>query len=451
MFKLNTAYFGGGTSAGVSIPRSGFWVFKLRSCASDAKGQYGFNPSVGILGVQAQTYRSMSIRFSTVSIPRSGFWVFKRRICRIDRFSFSCFNPSVGILGVQAAKSAGSGLHTAKFQSLGRDSGCSSLILSNGQPTYTMFQSLGRDSGCSSVARRAAGCSVREFQSLGRDSGCSSLALTSMGLGSSLVSIPRSGFWVFKLPGSSWYPASYTSFNPSVGILGVQAWTCQDCRWQAEEFQSLGRDSGCSSPQIRQGMGDPTRVSIPRSGFWVFKPGRGPNGLHGHPSFNPSVGILGVQARAAPDRPGRTTGFNPSVGILGVQASNENHQRTDRTGFNPSVGILGVQARPTPSNAATSSPFQSLGRDSGCSSSTGWVGSAASWAFQSLGRDSGCSSRTQRKRNNNEPTVSIPRSGFWVFKLCGRIVCQTETRGFNPSVGILGVQAPDNALRIGGH
>ena len=62
------------------------------------------------------------------------------------------------------------------------------------------------------------------------------------------VSIPRSGFWVFKLE------------KPLPGTV------------QRHRFQSLGRDSGCSSGneprEERQGQD----VSIPRSGFWVFKP-----------------------------------------------------------------------------------------------------------------------------------------------------------------------------------
>ena len=65
----------------------------------------------------------------------------------------------------------------------------------------------------------------------------------------------------------------------------------------------------------------------------------------GHRRFNPSVGILGVQAPVYETLAVRWwEGFNPSVGILGVQArlGDDREQRT--SSFNPSVGILGVQA-----------------------------------------------------------------------------------------------------------
>ena len=38
-----------------------------------------------------------------------------------------------------------------EFQSLGRDSGCSSVLLIAASMLSSLFQSLGRDSGCSSV------------------------------------------------------------------------------------------------------------------------------------------------------------------------------------------------------------------------------------------------------------------------------------------------------------
>ena len=39
--------------------------------------------------------------------------------------------------------------------------------------------------------------------------------------------------------------------------------------------------------------------------------------------------------------------------------------------------------------------------------------------FQSLGRDSGCSSTEDMVEKFEAWAVSIPRSGFWVFKLQG--------------------------------
>ena len=86
-----------------------------------------------------------------------------------------------------------------------------------------------------------------KFQSLGRDSGCSSLCAVLECYCFHVVSIPRSGFWVFKPEGQDAARTHRPSFNPSVGILGVQA-ARQSKAWLGQaKFQSLGRDSGCSS------------------------------------------------------------------------------------------------------------------------------------------------------------------------------------------------------------
>ena len=133
--------------------------------------------------------------------------------------------------------------------------------------------------------------------------------------------------------------------------------------------------------------------------------------------FNPSVGILGVQASQTGVHPPLRIRFNPSVGILGVQASRKPPSATERAGFNPSVGILGVQAAVMMSRQAGKNEFQSLGRDSGCSS------------------------RLPPMLPHPRPLVSIPRSGFWVFKHFMSRLLQYKICSFNPSVGILGVQA----------
>ena len=209
------------------------------------------------------------------------------------------------------------------------------------------------------------------FQSLGRDSGCSSIQRE----GEHLVLRVR--------------------FNPSVGILGVQAHR----QTTAAVFTE--------------------HVSIPRSGFWVFKhrPDRRPSDRQHR--FNPSVGILGVQAMDAQAAEDADHRFNPSVGILGVQANERRRDPAPERSFNPSVGILGVQAGSDTSLGIDINLFQSLGRDSGCSSAV-FLSQAACWL-----------------------NVSIPRSGFWVFKLEAEGKRDGSRDGFNPSVGILGVQAGD--------
>ncbi len=87
----------------VSIPRSGFWVFKLCLPVLSSADHPRFNPSVGILGVQARDLETANKALAHVSIPRSGFWVFKPRPCRPPPPHLRSFNPSVGILGVQAS------------------------------------------------------------------------------------------------------------------------------------------------------------------------------------------------------------------------------------------------------------------------------------------------------------------------------------------------------------
>ena len=206
------------------------------------------------------------------------------------------------------------------------------------------------------------------FQSLGRDSGCSSLNRIMDGNVSLIVSIPRSGFWVFKQRREEATAAPPRGFNPSVGILGVQAMIMVGLLSVVRRFQSLGRDSGCSSEYSAHPATSLLSVSIPRSGFWVFKQTAGASTPTASSRFNPSVGILGVQASQTGVHPPLRIRFNPSVGILGVQASRKPPSATERAGFNPSVGILGVQAAVMMSRQAGKNEFQSLGRDSGCSS-----------------------------------------------------------------------------------
>jgi len=134
------------------------------------------------------------------------------------------------------------------------------------------------------------------------------------------------------------------SFNPSVGILFIQA--------AFEEWEGSLR----------------TEVSIPRSGFCSFK--RAQRGQSGGRMgrFNPSVGILFIQAGALSECRPTWASFNPSVGILFIQASRSvlfhfakmgfqslgrdsvhsspalSRQHPLQCGFNPSVGILFIQA-----------------------------------------------------------------------------------------------------------
>ena len=174
-------------------------MFKPAAAAAAAGRRRSFNPSVGILGVQA------------------------RRTGVLSRHVGLGFNPSVGILGVQAA------------------------------------------ARCCDPTR----CQL--FQSLGRDSGCSSVLSARCGLGCMFVSIPRSGFWVFKHTIVPFHSLSTLVSIPRSGfwVFKLRALLCTAASslW----FQSLGRDSGCSSVDCLRLEGRRCLVSIPRSGFWVFK------------------------------------------------------------------------------------------------------------------------------------------------------------------------------------
>ena len=158
-------------------------------------------------------------------------------------------------------------------------------------------------------------------------------------------------------------------FNPSVGILFIQAYVPDTYADVVGRFQSLGRDSVHSSG-AESGYGRPlSLVSIPRSGFCSFKP-------------------IAIAL------------------IMNVEQC-----------FNPSVGILFIQAPFKSFGREHSAVFQSLGRDSVHSSSTGRVSKTRIHSqFQSLGRDSVHSSFRGRFWQPGDRQVSIPRSGFCSFK-----------------------------------
>ena len=159
-----------------------------------------------------------------VSIPRSGFCSFKLR----HRL------PLAGAI--------------VRFQSLGRDSVHSSPLLYP-RSWSTSQVSIPRSGFCSFKRLQALRESVisTTFQSLGRDS-----VHSSSGVGAEVeslvdVSIPRSGFCSFKPLQREWKHPHCTSFNPSVGILFIQAVEAQPARRNSRAFQSLGRDSVHSS------------------------------------------------------------------------------------------------------------------------------------------------------------------------------------------------------------
>ena len=159
----------------VSIPRSGFCSFKPLS-------------------------NTWLISATTVSIPRSGFCSFKLIQLPAAGVEASSFNPSVGILFIQAPSLSTDSVHLLKFQSLGRDSVHSSSHIGS-DVTRLPSVSIPRSGFCSF---KHTWCSRTEslywaFQSLGRDSVHSSSLVGLHLVEIDDVSIPRSGFCSFKL------------------------------------------------------------------------------------------------------------------------------------------------------------------------------------------------------------------------------------------------------------
>ena len=183
-----------------------------------------------------------------VSIPRSGFCSFKRRW------------------------RSGGGRHSSV--SIPRSGFCSFKQHPNAMAmtAMRMFQSLGRDSVHSSSSWDLVKTRVLPFQSLGRDSVHSSLTWRAI----LLLAVGR--------------------FNPSVGILFIQAFKPTYYCETRPRFQSLGRDSVHSSMVDGGGYGQLGNVSIPRSGFCSFKHLYIASSSAFILGFNPSVGILFIQA-----------------------------------------------------------------------------------------------------------------------------------------------------------
>ncbi len=132
----------------------------------------GFNPSVGMAGVQASPLGGAGW-VASVSIPQSGWRGFKRGVVGDspgdNQFqSLSRDGGGSSLVGLPSAGSA------PMFQSLSRDGGGSSLVAELQVVVSGMFQSLSRDGGGSSESQDRSIEVVVVFQSLSRDGGGSS-------------------------------------------------------------------------------------------------------------------------------------------------------------------------------------------------------------------------------------------------------------------------------------
>jgi len=158
------------------------------------------------------------------------------------------------------------------------------------------------------------------FQSLGRDSVCSSNCHNRGVALAKPVSISWARFCLFKLssfitsslfiirfnllgeilfvqallrPSSS---ANSASFNLLGEILFVQACMASNLRWARGQFQSLGRDSVCSSREAANKRERQIQVSISWARFCLFKPGLATHSIFVIICFNLLGEILFVQA-----------------------------------------------------------------------------------------------------------------------------------------------------------
>jgi len=197
-------------------------------------------------------------------------------------------------------------------------------------PALIWFQSLGRDSVHSSVA---AALRAPPFLcvSIPRSGFCSfKLQNEQSKRADFVVSIPRSGFCSFKRQRVAVVASRKIGFNPSVGILFIQA------------FTPLG------------GLPCVSHVSIPRSGFCSFKHHLEPAASREAGVSIPRSGFCSFKRRQKQWPDMESTGFNPSVGILFIQALHRRKGQGCPCCFNPSVGILFIQAgqpgSPTPGN-----------------------------------------------------------------------------------------------------
>ena len=451
----------------VSISWARFCLFK--QSASQRSGLYrsGFNLLGEILFVQATTPVVSVIACTTVSISWARFCLFKLlgRLATMTRFAR--FNLLGEILFVQASPAQYPPRRNPRFQSLGRDSVCSSAVVIVPEDVVLEFQSLGRDSVCSSQDSDTAKQEKEQ------------------------VSISWARFCLFKLrhPQLPWQCRQ--SFNLLGEILFVQAsWLCLH-QWHKVWFQSLGRDSVCSSSGLYQ----------------LLTAGAGGFNLLGEILF---VQAFGKRSQQNEQETFQSLGrdsvcssvvlVNLAQDVLVVSISwarfclfkrhpGEYHRRP-HNGFNLLGEILFVQARRREPRKSVMPSFQSLGRDSVCSSylmglpprwteivSISWarfclfkpgfyrlmVGSRSSFnllgeilfvqarlgdvrrirsaRFQSLGRDSVCSSMWKDLKEVVLLAVSISWARFCLFKLglcCG---CVVACARFNLLGEILFVQA----------
>ena len=286
-----------------------------------------------------------------------------------------------------------------------------------------------------------------------------------------LVSIPLSGLVAFKPCARAHHSLSRRCFNPPVGIGGLQASAPHSATTDDSGFQSPCRDWWPSSELGRVERSELRRFQSPCRDWWPSSNFDTTGKDTRKKRFNPPVGIGGLQACSLCSAiENQQACFNPPVGIGGLQAGMHVGPMSGRTVSIPLSGLVAFK------QAGGDLAPQGLGKVSiplsglvafkrvclqryGCTrrvsiplsglvafkralrSSSG----SPSEMFQSPCRDWWPSSCDHQRRRARRLQVSIPLSGLVAFKLSS-LIRQSETAaGFNPPVGIGGLQAAPSA------
>ena len=184
------------------------------------------------------------------------------------------------------------------------------------------------------------------------------------------VSIPQSGWRGFKPIDRLMVAECAYSFNPSVGMAGVQADSDQRSDRSIVKFQSLSRDGGGSSSIRSSYRRSCSRVSIPQSGWRGFK--HECNDQVAWPCVQVSIpqsGWRGFKLVNGVDLEQLHISFNPSVGMAGVQAVCRRvpAMRIGQVSI-PQSGWRGFKLQQASYQRRQIGMFQSLSRDGGGSS-----------------------------------------------------------------------------------
>ena len=233
-------------------------------------------------------------------------------------------------------------------------------------------------------------------------------------------------------------------------------------------FQSPCRDWWPSSLLDHQIANVGKRFQSPCRDWWPSSAASYVSARRCQPSFNPPVGIGGLQARIArPLRILSRISFNPPVGIGGLQAAerrhpvdrfldvsiplsglvafkryNVHHHHRRRRCFNPPVGIGGLQAPAASGEKCAESkvsiPLSGL---VAFKPRFGRGGADGGDQFQSPCRDWWPSSAARGASGSEPIQFQSPCRDWWPSSLATPWQVKPGSKGFNPPVGIGGLQA----------